>query len=76
MDDNTSTQVVEVPVNGRGCRAFIEGKTLHLQFDLTSAPQVSKSQKTEVIATASLRGLIVPGIGKPVGGSFSVYTPK
>ena len=68
--------VTEIPISGRGMKAFVEGSTLHLQVDLTGEPKESASGKTDVLANGSLRGLIVPGFNKALGGSFSVYVKK
>ena len=69
---------MEVPVNGRGTRAFIEGTTLHIQVDLTGPGTVSTTGKTNVIATMGFKGLTVPGAGsagRTVSCSGSFYIP-
>jgi hypothetical protein len=59
---NTEKSIMELPVNGRGCRAFLDGKTLHLQVDLSGQGTPSSSGKTKVIAfpTSAARSRRLP----------------
>jgi hypothetical protein len=77
MSDEVAVEksIMELPVNGRGTRAFLDGKTLHIQVDLTGTATPSKSGKTKVIATASLKGITVPDIGRTVSCTASFYIP-
>lgn len=80
MTENETTEtprndVMELPVNGRGCRAFLDGKTLHIQVDLTGQGTLSSTGKTKVIATASVKGVTVPETGRTISGTASFYIP-
>jgi hypothetical protein len=72
---NTEKSIMELPVNGRGCRAFLDGKTLHLQVDLSGQGTPSSSGKTKVIATAGLKGITIPDVGRTVSATASFYIP-